>query len=292
MGASVARSLQDVFYKKPDRVLEELLEPVTITATSVVGETVEVSISPSLLVSALQEAIAGRLQERVAARRVCVVFGEETLSSFHKLTDCGINADVAVTVILGPVQPEWADEIGLGPEHPALLRQFYEQREVPDVTTDTGDEAIWASLENARKAEVTSKEQFASWGNKTCLWQAGKPVSILTARPCESVRFEVRTEIWNKKKDSCIHQLILLMDETIVQDVYSGVAGSGKSRKVSCDISAPATPGVYMLWKRSDLQYSMADAMGNTRREVASLGNKIHSKYPDKFVAWLVVQDR
>ena len=66
------------------------------------------------------------------------------------------------------------------------------------------------------------------------------------AKPKETIRVEIAGRVWNRQADSCIHQLLVLLDKEIVAEVYNGVPSHGRDIRMTKAIVAPLV-GHYSL---------------------------------------------
>jgi hypothetical protein len=261
-----------------------MLPPVTITARKLGGEPAIVEISPSETVQRLKDLLAPHFGVRPYQCKI--ISQSSTLESADLLVERGIVADAELSVIIMPPIPPWAEGLGLSAEHPTLLREYSAKHSL--ALPEWSDDEVWNALADAMKNVQDSKQRLADWNHHIILHRNGQPASLLRATPGETVKFEVKGRIWNKNGDSCIQQLLLVMDKDIVAQLSDGVPSRGRDISSSHSMKAPSEPGAYMLWRKGDLQYSMRDARRNCE---AGIGGRIPvGKYPNAFVGWLVVE--
>lgn len=269
-------ALQDPVIRKP---------PITVQARKLCGDCASVEVSPSDTVYRLKELLSPELD--VQATQIKLVRGTSALTDTATLEASGVVADDELNVVIMPPIPAWAAGLGLSYDHPELLRQYYSKHELSLDESWSTDEAIWKALEKFGADVLRSKETLASWGHQIVIKQDGQSASVLRAACGEKLNISVCGNIWNKGGDSCIHQLILIMDTTIVGELSDGVPSRGRKIDKRVSFTAPSEPGTYMLWKKGDLQYSMRDARRNCENE---MGGRVKSRYANAFVGWLVVE--
>jgi len=193
-------------------------------------------------------------------------------------------------MVLGPGCPEWAQIQGFTNEHPDLLRQYIAKHELADEDWLSSDEGIWKKLETELARREQHKRTLAGWQSSAYLFLPdGEANSLLKARPGEEICIAAEGHMHNNNGDSCIHQVLLAMDTTIVAELANSVPGRGqKIPRKRIKLTAPKEPGPYMLWTNSQLQYSMRDARSNFLN--GTNGRNISQRYPKEFVGWVVVE--
>eukprot|EP00931_Biecheleriopsis_adriatica_P104460 TRINITY_DN79135_c0_g1_i1.p1 TRINITY_DN79135_c0_g1~~TRINITY_DN79135_c0_g1_i1.p1 ORF type:complete len:286 (+),score=58.98 TRINITY_DN79135_c0_g1_i1:42-899(+) len=284
MGNRSSNSTENNSSSAGPRPAAPVLPPITISAVKLGGEAVSIEISPSQTVRQLKELLAPKFQ--IGACQCKLIFETSPLKDASILADVGLLADAEVSMIVMPSIPAWAEGLGLSGEHPAMLRDYYTKHGLDLTAKCDEDDGAWEVLKDARDKVETSKTTRDNWNHDILIRQNGVPTSLLTAAPGEKLTIEVTGSIWNKNSDSCIHQLLLVLDKEIIAELSDGVPGRGRDIHGSHSFKAPSEPGKYMLWKTTQLQYSMRDA----RRSVeAAIGGRVLSKYPGAFVGWLVV---
>lgn len=260
------------------------LPVVTINARKLTGDGTSIEISPSETVHRLKELLAPHFQ--VSACQLKLTLGVSQLSSVETLVDCGVIADKEIGVIIMPPIPPWAEGVGLSPEHPCLLRDYYAKHGLDMPDEWASDDGVWKAFEDARKSVANSKASLTNWNHDICMRKDGQATSEIHAAPGEKLTIEVCGRIWNKGGDSCIQQLLLVMDKNIVATLSNGVPSRGQNIRSHHVIEAPSDSGTYMLWKKGDLQYGVADARRNCENE---MGGRVKSRYPSAFVGWVIV---
>merc|ERR1712216_744723 len=148
------------------------------------------------------------------------------------------------------------------------------------------DAEVWRVLEGARQAVVNSSKALKDWDHDITVHKDGLPASFIVAAPGQRVSIEVKGRIWNANGDTCIHQLLLVMDADIIAELSDGVPRRGQKIDRQVSFVAPSACGAYMLWKNTQLQYNMRDAR---RCLEQGIGGRVKSKYPTAFVGWVVV---
>lgn len=254
------------------------------------------SISPNETVRRLKEELCqpqlsqpseATTASTVAPQQLKLVHDATTLVDKATLADHKLLDDSDVTVIILPPIPDWAEELGLTGDHPTMLRDYYTKHSLKQAETWAHDAAVWETFAQARQKVAQSKAALGNWNHDIAIHLDGQPTSLLRAQPGEQLSVKACGRIWNKNGDSCIHQLMLVLDTVIVAELSDGVPGRGRNVSKNLVLEAPKEPGTYMLWKDGQLQYSMRDARRNCE---ASMEGSRHSKYPGQFIAWLVVE--
>eukprot|EP00450_Noctiluca_scintillans_P018508 CAMPEP_0194517148 /NCGR_PEP_ID=MMETSP0253-20130528/50220_1 /TAXON_ID=2966 /ORGANISM="Noctiluca scintillans" /LENGTH=279 /DNA_ID=CAMNT_0039361075 /DNA_START=30 /DNA_END=870 /DNA_ORIENTATION=+ len=240
--------------------------PIKIVASTLGGRVSQVSFSPSDTVELLKEQLACDFDVGGSHRRLQLSYGNQILQDHDTLDKYEIRDDIQVGVVVLPPAPEWAHEIGLTYEHPELLREYYENHALSMPEDWASDEAVWEAMRRAREETMNNKKVLKSWNHAITLSQGDVPQSLLRARPKEQLNLTIEGEIWNKNGDTCIHQLMLVLDKEIVAEVSDGVPCRGRKIHKRVTVQAPSQPGTYMFWKIGDLQYSMADARRNAMK--------------------------
>jgi len=270
----------------PTNVVTLRTPPIKIVASTLGGRESQVSFSPSDTVKMLKEQLAGDFGVGEGHRRLQLSYGNRILQDHDTLDKYEIRDDIHVGVVVLPPSPEWAHEIGLTYEHPQLLREYYENHALSMPEDWVGDEAVWEAMRRAREETMNNKNELKSWNHAITLSQGDVPQSLLRAEKNEKLDITIQGVIWNKGGDTCIHQLMLVLDKEIVAEVSDGVPCRGKKVHKRVTIQAPSQAGTYMFWKIGDLQYSMANARRNA---VNKIGGRVTARYPDSFVGWLIV---
>lgn len=223
----------------------------------------------------------------VGSYQLKLIHETTTLGDQKSLAACGLTVGAELSVIIMPPIPAWAEGLGLTGEHPLLLCDYYEKHSLTMQDDWASDEGVWEALANARKKVAESKVTLKGFESDVLIKINGEASLLMRAAPGAKVTFEVAGDIWNNNGDSCIHQLLLVLDKDIIAELSDGVPGRGRKLKGTHSFRAPSEPGTYMLWRKTELQYNM----GNARRNVeASIGGRVLSKYAGPFVAWLVVE--
>merc|ERR1712137_1218000 len=87
---------------------------------------------------------------------------------------------------------------------------------------------------------ATSSTELKGWNSNFTLSPDGNtPTCIWRCTPGQAVRMEVKGRVWNNKGDSCIHQLLLALNTTIVAELSDGVPGRGRSFTKKAHFTAP-----------------------------------------------------
>jgi len=260
------------------------LPAVTINARKLGGDGTSVQISPSETVHRLKELLA--LDFQVRSYQLKLAFGDLQLANVQTLVDSGVIADADMTVIIMPPIAPWAEGLGLSPEHPFLLREYHAKHGLDMPDEWASDDGVWKAFEDTRASVSNSKGNLTNWNHKIQIRKNGHPASEIRAAPGEKLKIEVCGSIWNKNGDSCIHQLMLVMDKDIIAELSNNVPSRGRNIKGHHSFQAPSEPGTYMLWKTGHLQYGMAAARQQCENE---MGGRVKNRYPSAFVGWLVV---
>ena len=110
---------------------------------------------------------------------------------------------------------------------------------------------------------------------------------VIMANPGEKIKLRTKGIITNNQGDGCIHQSLLLCGNKIVGELANTVPGHFRNTSKTVTFTAPLSPGPAMLWRNTQLQYSMRNARRNCERWIKK-GN-ICGSYPHKFLGWVVV---
>eukprot|EP00418_Pyrodinium_bahamense_P075203 CAMPEP_0179065480 /NCGR_PEP_ID=MMETSP0796-20121207/28482_1 /TAXON_ID=73915 /ORGANISM="Pyrodinium bahamense, Strain pbaha01" /LENGTH=275 /DNA_ID=CAMNT_0020762453 /DNA_START=53 /DNA_END=880 /DNA_ORIENTATION=+ len=261
-------------------------EPIAIGARTVGGELHTVEVKATDTISILKECLAASCG--VARSRLKLLQGTRALTDAMQLgEDAGIGPDVELTMIIGPPVPEWAKELGLSGEHPALLRSHLAKHGLESPAADASDDDVWAMLEKAHASQREKRTALQGWRALLTLSRGGEPTAMLCAKPGETLDIDITGWVVNNNGDTCIQQVILALDSRVAAEVYNGVPGRGRDLKRSVSFQVPVEPGVYMLWRYNDLMYNMRDACHNFRQRH---GDTPRNAYPEFFVGWVVVE--
>jgi len=260
------------------------LPPINVCARKMDGSGPSLAISPSESVFRLKELLSPHFV--VHASQLKLVFGNDTLHDQRTLADSGVNVDAELAVVIMPPIPDWAAGLGLTYEHPVLLRDYYSKHGLDIPEACNSDDGVWNALKSARESALASKRELNSWNHLIELTKNGQAALEIHVAPSQKVEIGVKGDIWNNNGDTCIHQLMLVMDKQIIGELSDGVPGRGRKIKKDISFVAPSELGTYMLWKKGDLQYSMRDARRNCENE---MGGRVKARYPDAFVGWLIV---
>ena len=95
-----------------------------------------------------------------------------------------------------------------------------------------------------------------SYAHSVTLEKDGKPTAVIRAAPGEDVELHAKGWIQNKEGDTSLHQLLLVLDTTIIAEVYDSIPGGGDTFETAFSFKAPEEPGVYMIWRFNELQQS------------------------------------
>lgn len=269
-------------------VAPELHQPLVVLAHTVGGEDTTVELSTADTVMTLRTKIAEKID--LPVRQIKLAHEGQILKDTQSLgADLGFAETTEISVIKMPPVPEFADALGLTCEHPELLRRYVSLHGLESLD-EVSDAQIWKKLEEEKVKREDNKKNLAGWGHWVQLYRkgSGEPAGITQARPGEAIAIEVKGEIHNNKGDSCIHQLVLALDKEIVGELNNSVPGRGQKIAKSVAFKAPQDPGVYMLWRKGDLQYNMRDARRNFEN---GPGKEVKNRYPQDFVGWVVVEE-
>lgn len=287
MGNWQVQQCRDKHGDAPKEAAKEMLPPITIRVLRLGGSATSMEISPSETVARLKMIIAPQLG--VSKNQVKLVYGTTQLEDRKSLEEHGLLvADAEVNAIISPPVPAFAETKGLTCEHPAFLRDYYAKHQLQLPNEWENDDAVWKALEIALNEVAQSKERLQGWNHDITIYEDDEPTSVMRATPGEKVSVKVRGSIWNNRGDSCIHQLLLVLDKNIVAELSDGVPGRGRRLDRSLSFDAPSDPGIYMLWKEGALQYSMRDARRNVEQGIG--GRITPNKYPKAFVSWVIVE--
>ncbi|CAJ1395794.1 unnamed protein product [Effrenium voratum] len=195
--------------------------------------------------------------------------------------------EAELVVLLRPGAPDWADELGFDGDFGAHLRDYWAKhgQDQPEWLADENE--VWDRLKKAGEANVDRRDRLEGWNHHVQISQDGQPAGTLRASCGQKLDLTASGWIQNNRGDSCIHQLMLVLDTSIVAELYDSVPGRNRPVNKNFSLVAPDAPGIYMLWRASDLQYSMRDARRNLEN---SHTRPNPAKFPGSFVAWLVVE--
>mmetsp|Transcript_46515 Transcript_46515/g.84047 ORF Transcript_46515/g.84047 Transcript_46515/m.84047 type:complete len:296 (+) Transcript_46515:63-950(+) len=270
---------------------ETNMAAITLSACTLGGNSAIAEISSSESVGRLKELLAPQLEEGLEPRRLKLGLGAIILQDKKVLADYGLADKAELAAFIIPPAPAWAEKQGFTGEHPTILREFYAKYGMNMKEEWSTNDGVWQALAEAQERIAESQAKLLNWNNKIELFQDGTPAPMLRAAPGEELNVSVHGSIWNKNGDSCIHQLMLIMDKAIIAELNDSVPGDGEEIDTSFRLLAPSEPGTYLLWQNLDLQYSMRDARANTERWIAALEDgKMPDKYPGGFVGWLIVE--
>lgn len=244
-------------------------------------------MSPSERVAALKQAVAPLIDAK--PYQVQLINGNEVLQPMWVLQEHGINEDSDLTVAVGPSVPAFAEGWGFEPDLPQLIMDYAEKHRIdPPAWFQEGPDATWEMLRKARGSLKENSKQQIGWGSYLEMEVDGQRVGTVRVKPGAEVCFRLLGRIWNNNGDTCIHQLMLACNSSVVAEVYNGVPMRGKDIDMNCRFVAPVEEGTYMLWKSNDLQYSMRDARNNFANAHNGKSPTLKA-FPDNFVGWLCV---
>lgn len=259
---------------------------IRVAASTLAGTRYEVEVLDSDTVGQLKDSLVAQVD--IQKRQLALVLGGQVLRNDLVLSAQGIGDGAELSLVIGQAEPEWALEFGLGPEHPDHLRSFFERHSHESPEYLGSNEAVWEKLRVEKEKLDNNKKTLSGWSHFLRLEKDGEPCGTITASPGESISITVRGWIYNNQGDTCIHQLVLALDNEIVAEIHDGVPCRGVELSKRVSFKAPAELGSHLLWRRGDLQYSMRDARRNFQQ---AHGNKAPQPvYPGGFVGWLVVQ--
>ncbi|CAE7514969.1 unnamed protein product, partial [Symbiodinium sp. CCMP2456] len=89
------------------------------------------------------------------------------------------------------------------------------------------DAAIWQQLEHGRAYDEERRQAVDSYAHSVTLEKDGKPTAVIRAAPGEDVELHAKGWIQNKEGDTSLHQLLLVLDTTIIAEVYDSIPGGG-----------------------------------------------------------------
>ena len=152
--------------------------------------------------------------------------------------------------------PPWAIELGLDGEHCGCVRSYFGKRssEMPGWLEE--DAAIWKQLEDARAYDEERRQAVDSYAHSVALEKDGKPASVVRATPGEAVELHAKGWIQNKGGDTSSQQLLLVLDRTIIADIYDSIPGAGDTIDTTFSFQAPEEPGAYMIWRFHQVEQS------------------------------------
>merc|ERR1712070_391204 len=110
-----------------------------------------------------------------------------------------------------------------------MLREYYAKHSLKQAEKWAGDAAVWEEFAKAREKVAQSKAQLGNWNHDIAIHVDGQPTSVLRAQPGEKLSVKACGRIWNKNGDSCIHQLMLVLDAVIIAELSDGVPGRGRN---------------------------------------------------------------
>ncbi|CAE7837954.1 unnamed protein product [Symbiodinium sp. CCMP2592] len=156
--------------------------------------------------------------------------------------------------------PAWAAELGIDGDHCGYVRDYFRKRSQETPPWLEEDAAIWQQLEHGRAYDEERRQAVDSYAHSVTLEKDGKPTAVLRAAPGEDVELHAKGWIQNKEGDTSLHQLLLVLDTTIIAEVYDSIPGGGDTFDTAFSFKAPEEPGVYMIWRFNELQQSMEEA--------------------------------
>jgi len=263
--------------------------PVRVAARTLGGTRCEVEIASNLTVKHLKLLLAA--PSGLPAFQQRLLLGTKELQDSNILAEQGVTEECELTLVNRGPTPDWAQALGLDGEHPSLLREYYTSRGLEEPEWLSSDQAVWGQLEDELKTREDKRKQLKGWSHLIHLERNGAPAATLRVSPGEKLNLSVKGFIHNNQGDTCIHQLVLACDTSLVADLNDGVPGRGRNLNQNVAMQAPEVPGTYMLWRYGDLQYSMRDAKRNFEAKHGKEGElRANGKYPSSFVGWLVVR--
>jgi len=262
--------------------------PVELVVRQLGGQEFLVQATSTDRVSSVIEKLA--LQSNSTTDCITLVSGTSKLRPRDILESLGVENGSELFMVLGPGCPDWAQKKGFTSEHRELLRQYIATHKLQDQDWHSSDEGMWKKLEIELANCEERKRSCNGWRSSISLFLSdGEANSIFKAKPGEEIGIAAEGHMHNNKGDSCIHQVLLALDTTIVAELANNVPGRGrKIPRKQIKLKAPKEPGPYMLWANSQLQYSMQGARNNFQR-CHSVAN-IAQRYPGNFVGWVVVE--
>mmetsp|Transcript_64667 Transcript_64667/g.152000 ORF Transcript_64667/g.152000 Transcript_64667/m.152000 type:complete len:298 (-) Transcript_64667:114-1007(-) len=262
-------------------------QAINIMVATVSGASFEVQVLPTDTVRFLKSYLAK--PSGIAVYQQRLLLGTAMLQDSSPLSSCGVQDGCTLTLVVGPKVPDFAASLGMDGEHPAYLRNYFAQHspDTPPPPWMEDDAKCWEEFEKSLAENERRMATLQGWNHKVDLSIDDEPAHLIRASPGQELRVRAEVRIQNNQADGCIQQLILALDATILAELYNGVPGSGRTSRTSFTITAPRSAGVYMLWRKNDLQYSMADARRNFENSVQ---RPMPDKYPGSFVGWLVVE--
>mmetsp|Transcript_17623 Transcript_17623/g.40790 ORF Transcript_17623/g.40790 Transcript_17623/m.40790 type:complete len:295 (-) Transcript_17623:151-1035(-) len=271
---------------------EPQLPAVQLTVETLSGKSADIQISPSETVHTLKECIATALG--LPAQQLKVVLGATDLG-LGRLVEYGIEKDCSVTAIVLPTLPDFARVLGMDIEHMSVLRSYCEQHKYPGLQSNewlTSDDAHWQHFGLMHERHQEEEKALASWSARLQIEKiekSGVQKTALHAFPGEKIQVQMTGRVWNRTGDSCVHQLLILLDGEIQCELYNGVPSRGRNVKKSFNMLAPKEKGVYMFWRDTQLQYTMQDARRSTMHRVSEC--ILPDQYFDgRFIGWLIVE--
>merc|ERR1719346_828276 len=118
-------------------------------------------------------------------------------------------------------------ELGMPPEHPSMLREYFAKHSLNEPEWFASDDEIWNKLQEARNERFKKKETLGGWSHLLQISQNGVPTALLRAKPNEQVTAHVTGFIHNNQGDTCIQQLIVAVDTLPAVRIYNGVPQRG-----------------------------------------------------------------
>lgn len=274
--------------------LSQMGPPLAIVAHMLQGEIVELEAPSGASVSSLKEQLAPLVPSAPQAYqlKLFVDGGNTELDNAELLKDTVLASGAALTIVVGPSIPPWAVELDIDPKHPAWLREHFEKYSLEPPPWLSDDAAIWEQLRVEYDARDAQKAIYKGYGHRVHLESSGQLVGQVRAAPGSTVEVRLRGHIWNNNRNTCIQQCGLALgpldgcQDAFLAEIYNGVPSSAQEINRVVQFKAPMEPGVHLLYRFGDLQYSFRDAL----RQFSAKTTKVTVKYPSAFVGWLIVE--
>jgi len=263
------------------------MPPVTISAVGMNGESKSIEISPSETVRTLRQEFADL--HGFSAFRLRFMKEDELLELGLTLADYGIVSESDLSYVLMTGVPDFAKDWGLECDLAENLKEYYEQHRLEHPACFAEPDGVWIKLKEAKEQRELDHTKLSTWSSDINLFQGDDKVNQLLASPGQTLEVTVKGSVWNNRGDSCIQQTILAMDDAkVVAEIYNGVPGGGRDISSKIKIEVPHQPGLHMLWRYTDLQYSMQDAVRNITN---NHGQAVKARFPDDFVGWVIISE-
>lgn len=114
---------------------------VTVVARTVGGALHNVEASGTETVGQLKRKLAEA--SGIAMSQQKLVLGSEVLHDALVLGERGVGDSEELCLVVGPKVPEWAESLGLGADHPHLLRSYFEKNKLEAPSWMSSDDAVW-----------------------------------------------------------------------------------------------------------------------------------------------------